>query len=217
MQIECAVLLFDLDGVLIDSTESVVRHWRQWAERHNLDLAEIMQVAHGRRTIETMRLVAPYLPVEEEARAFAAGEAADTEGVVAVEGALRLVSSLPFGAWAVVTSGTRDVATARLKSLGLPVPAVLVTAEDVVNGKPDPEPYHLAAHALGVPAEQCVVVEDSPAGIAAAGGAGMRSVAIASTHDCTELGCATVIVERLSDIRVDSGAGGRLVIRLETG
>ena len=173
-------------------------------------------MAHGRRTIETMRLVAPHLPVEKEARAFAAGEAADTEGVVAVDGALRLVSSLPFGAWAVVTSGTRDVATARLRSLGLPVPEVLVTAEDVVNGKPDPEPYRAAASALGVPAEQCVVVEDSPAGIAAAGAAGMRSIAVASTHAYHELEPATVLVSRLSDIRVDIGVNGRLVICIET-
>jgi sugar-phosphatase len=109
------------------------------------------------------------------------------------------------------------VATARLKSLGLPVPAVLVTAEDVVNGKPDSEPYHLAANALGVPAEQCVVVEDSPAGIAAAGGAGMRSVAIASTHAAHELASATVVVSRLSELRVERGVDGCLVIRLETG
>ena len=217
MQIECAAIPFDLDGVLIDSMDSVVRHWRQWAERHNLDLTAIMQVAHGRRTIETMRLVAPHLSVEEEARRFAAGEAADMEGVIAVDGALPLLEPLPADAWAIVTSGTRDVATARLKSLGLPVPVVMVTGEDVVNGKPGPEPYLVAADALGVPAEDCVVVEDSPAGIAAAGAAEMRSVAIVSTHAYHELKTATVLASRLNDLRVYSGHNGRLVIRVETG
>jgi mannitol-1-/sugar-/sorbitol-6-phosphatase len=213
MQIECAAILFDLDGVLIDSTESVVRHWREWAERHNLDLAAIMQVAHGRRTLETMRLVAPQLPVEEEALRFAAGEAADTQGVIAIEGALPLLQALPPGAWAIVTSGTRNVAAARLGSQGLPVPRIMVTAEDVVNGKPDPEPYLLAATRLGLPAEQCIVVEDSPAGIAAARAAGMRSVAVASTHERDELEAATAIAGRLGELRVKCGADG-LVIRI---
>ena len=121
MQIQCAAILFDLDGVLIDSTDSVTRHWQQWAERHNLDLAEIMKVAHGRRTVETMRLIAPHLATAEEAQRFAAMEAADTQGVIAVDGALPLLSRLPPEAWAIVTSGTRDLATARLKSRGLPI------------------------------------------------------------------------------------------------
>jgi sugar-phosphatase len=214
MQIECAAILFDLDGVLIDSTDSIMRHWQQWAQRHHLDLTEIMQVAHGRRTVETMRLVAPHLSVEEEAQYFAAIEAADTQGVVTIDGALSLLNSLPTDAWAIVTSGTRDVAIARLKSRGLPVPKIMVTAEDVVNGKPDPEPYLLAANVLGIPADQCVVVEDSPAGIAAARAAGMRSVAITSTHAYHELESATAIARQLRDIQVDNGIDRRLVIRI---
>jgi mannitol-1-/sugar-/sorbitol-6-phosphatase len=214
MQLECAAILFDLDGVLIDSTESITRHWQQWAERHGLDLAEIMRIAHGRRTVETIRLVAPHLPVEEEARSFAAIEAVDTQGVVAIDGALSLLAPLPAEAWAIVTSGTRDVATARLRSLGLPVPTLMVTAEDVVNGKPHPEPYLAGAARLGVPVDQCVVVEDSPAGIAAASAAGMRTVGVASTHAVSELGAATVIAERLRDIQVAGGVDNRLVIRV---
>ncbi len=214
MQIECTAILFDLDGVLIDSTDSIVRHWRQWAEQHNLDLAEIMRVAHGRRTAETMRLVAPHSPVDEEARSFAALEAADTQGVVAIDGALPLLEPLPTDRWAIVTSGTRDVATARLIRLGLPVPRIMVTAEDVVNGKPDPEPYLVAANILGIPAGQCVVVEDSPAGIAAAQAAGMRSVAVASTHAADELETATAIARQLSDIQVQNCPDGRLVVRV---
>jgi sugar-phosphatase len=214
MQLECAAILFDLDGVLIDSTESIMRHWGQWAQRHGLDLAEIMQVAHGRRTVETMRLVAPHLPAEEEARAFAAIESADTEGVVAIDGAAALVDPLPAEAWAIVTSGTRDVATARLRSLGLPVPRIMVTAEDVVNGKPDPEPYLAGAGRLGVPAEHCVVVEDSPPGLAAARAAGMRTVGVVSTHAYDDLVAATAIAWRLGDIRIAAGSDGRLVIRV---
>jgi sugar-phosphatase len=130
-----------------------------------------------------------------------------------LDGALPLLESLPPHAWAIVTSGTRGVAIARLRSRGLPVPAIMVTAEDVVHGKPDPEPYLAAASRLGLPAEQCVVVEDSPAGIAAARAAGMRSVAIASTYACHELEAATAIASRLSELRVDNGADGRLVVR----
>jgi mannitol-1-/sugar-/sorbitol-6-phosphatase len=216
MQLTCAAVLFDLDGVLIESTDNITRHWQQWARRHQLDLATIMQVAHGRRTIETMALVAPHLGAAEEALLFAALEAADTEGVIAIDGAVALLRTLPPDAWAIVTSGTRDVATARLKSQGIPVPLVMVTAEDVVNGKPHPEPYLLAAARLGIPPQRCVVVEDSPAGIAAACAAGMRSVAVASTHAPSELNQATAIAMQLSDIRVDNHGDGSLVIRTGT-
>ncbi len=216
MPIECAAILFDLDGVLIDSTDNIVRHWQEWAERHNLDLAEIMQVAHGRRTIETMNLVAPRLTVEEEARRFAAMEAADTAGVITIDGAPALLDSLPPGAWAIVTSGTRDVATARLLSRGLPVPRVMVTGEDVVNGKPDPEPYLVAASALRVPADQCVVIEDSPAGIAAAGAARMRAIAVASTHAPHELEAATAIARCLGDMEIEAANDGFLILRIVT-
>jgi mannitol-1-/sugar-/sorbitol-6-phosphatase len=214
MQITCAAILFDLDGVLIDSTENIRRHWQGWAEQHNLDLDEIMRNAHGRRTVETMRLVAPHLPVEQEARAFAAMEAADTAGVVTIDGALDLLAPLPPDAWAIVTSGDRELATARLRSRGLPVPRIMVTAEDVANGKPDPEPYLVAAGRFGLAPDACVVIEDSPAGLASATAAGMRSVAVASTHAVHELSTAVAIAARLSDIDVQAGPGGNLRIHI---
>jgi sugar-phosphatase len=211
-QLECAAILFDLDGVLIDSTECITRHWQQWAQDHNLDLTAIMQVAHGMRTIETMRIVAPHLSIEEEARLFEACEVVDTQGIVTIDGALSLLNSIPADAWVIVTSGSRALATARLQSRGLPVPPVMVTADDVVNGKPHPEPYVTAANMLGLSADQCVVIEDSPAGLAAAAGAGMRSIAVASTHPYTDLDGATVIAQRLRDIQVIEGTGARLAI-----
>lgn len=214
-QLECAAILFDLDGVLIDSTAVIVRHWQAWAQQHNLDLDAIMQVAHGRPTIETMRIVAPHLADEtlaEEARRFAAGEVIDTDGILTIDGALALLNSIPPDAWAIVTSCTRDLAAARLGSRGLPLPATIVTADDVTNGKPHPEPYLLGARLLGLPAEQCVVVEDAPAGLAAAAAAGMRSVGVASTHALEELAEATAVAARLNSIEVTGGANERLAI-----
>lgn len=214
LQLECAAILFDLDGVLIDSTEAVTRHWQEWAQLHGLDIDAIMQVAHGRRTIETMRMVAPHLAHEEEVRRFTADEIADPNGIVTIDGALALLRSIPPDAWAIVTSGSRDLATARLRNRGLPVPAILVTADDVVNGKPHPEPYLLGARKLGLDAGQCVVVEDAPAGLAAAASAGMRSVGVASTHAQEELAGATLVAAHLSDIQVVKGSSARLAIRI---
>lgn len=173
-----------------------------------------MQVAHGRRTIETMQLVAPYLPLDEEARRFEAAEVLDTGGIVAIDGALDLLNSLPPGAWAIVTSGSRALATARLRSRCLPVPGIMVTADDVVNGKPHPEPYLTAAARLGLTPDQCVVVEDAPAGLAAAHAAGMRTIAVASTHGAEELAAATVIANQLRDLQVIAGEPHQLVIRI---
>lgn len=214
IQLECAAILFDLDGVLIDSSVAVTRHWQLWAQRHGLDIEAIMQVAHGRRTIETMRMVAPHLADEEELRRFTADEVADPDGIVTIDGALVLLQSIPPDAWGIVTSGSRDLATARLRNRGLPVPAVLVTADDVVNGKPHPEPYLLGATKMGLNAEECVVVEDAPAGLAAAAAAGMRSVGVASTHAAEELAGAALVAAHLRDIQVVKGTGARLAIRV---
>jgi sugar-phosphatase len=208
----CSAILFDLDGVLIDSSACIEHHWRQWAELHNLDLAAIMQVAHGRRTIETMQAVAPYLDLVAEAQRFEAAEVLDTDGIVASAGALDLLNSLPPGSWTIVTSGSRALATARLRSRGLPVPPLMVTADDVVNGKPHPEPYLTAAARLGLTPDECVVVEDAPAGLAAAHAAGMRTIAVASTHAVEELGAATVVAQSLAAIKVSLGAARELVV-----
>lgn len=202
IQIKCNAVIFDLDGVLINSSVCIELHWQQWAEKHNLDLNKIMEVAHGRPTIETMRLIAPHLPTKEEAAQFEAAEALDTAGVVVIEGAAPLLNSLPTESWAIATSGTYVVATARLRHTKLPVPRILVTADDVTHGKPNPEPYLLAAKRLGLSPAECIVFEDAPAGIEAAKSAGMRVIAIASTHSQDQLTMADSIIERLVDIKI---------------
>ena len=216
-ELECDAVLFDLDGVLVDSAVCVERHWRRWAAEHHLDRDEIMRVAHGRPTVETIRLVAPHLSAEEEAARLDAGEAFDTDGVMAIDGAAQLVRSLPPDAWAIATSGTRDTAMTRLRHTSLPVPSVLITADDVKRGKPNPEAYLLAAAKLDVRPERCVVVEDAPAGVSAAHAAGMRVIAVATTHSQIELGEADIRAERLVDIRISLSEvrrGGRLTVRV---
>lgn len=217
--LECDAVLFDLDGVLVDSTECIERHWRRWAVEHLLDQGEIMRLAHGRPTVETIRLVAPHLRAEDEAARLNAAEAFDTDGVAAVDGAAQLVHSLPPDVWAIATSGTRDTAVTRLRHTGVPVPSVLITADDVERGKPNPEAYLLAAARLDVRPEKCVVIEDAPAGISAAHAAGMRVVAVATTHSQAELGEADVRAERLADIQISRRdvrrRGGRLAVRVK--
>ena len=136
----CAAILFDLDGVLVDSTGSVDRQWRAWARSQKIDEEKVMAIAHGVRAVEVMRAVAPHLDAEAEVRNLEKREAADHDGVSVMPGAVDLVRSIPDGRWGVVTSGSRHLATARLQLAGIPLPKVMITADDVTNGKPHPEP-----------------------------------------------------------------------------
>jgi sugar-phosphatase len=208
--IHCDALLFDLDGVLIDSTAAILRIWKDWADRHGVDIREIERVAHGLRSVETIRLVAPHLDAEKEAELFMQRELLDSDGVVAFEGAGTLLNSLPEGAWAVVTSAREELVKIRMPLTGLPVPCLLVTASDVSEGKPSPEPYRTGAKKVGVPPERCLVVEDAPAGIQAAKAAGMRAVAITSTHtrDVLEKTGADLVLDKISDLKVWTGTDG---------
>jgi len=198
------LLLFDLDGVLADSTASVEAHWRRWAARYALDPDGLLRIVHGRRAVDTIRAVTPQLDAEGELAWLVAAEAGDTAGVVAAPGAAALLASLPIDGWAVVTSGVRAVAEARLGASGLPVPPVLVAADEITHGKPDPEGYLAAANRLGWPAAACVVVEDAPAGIAAARAAGMACVALTTTHAAAEVAAADLVVPSLAALRVAS-------------
>jgi sugar-phosphatase len=136
IQFECSAILFDLDGVLVDSTRSVTRQWRMWAVEKGLDPDEVVRMAHGVRTIEVIRKMAPHLPLEEETRKLEKREADDIEGVAVMPGAADLLRSIPENRWCVVTSGTRYLATSRLRFGNLPIPKVMVTADEVSQGKP---------------------------------------------------------------------------------
>jgi mannitol-1-/sugar-/sorbitol-6-phosphatase len=203
----CAAILFDLDGVLVDSTGSVTRQWRRWAEDNNIDPRRVLDIAHGVRTIEIVRRLAPHIDAEAEALMLEKREADDQEGVSVMPGAADLLSSIPDGRWCVVTSGTRYLATARLKLGNLPIPSVLVSANDVSKGKPDPQPYLMGAKLLGMNPEECLVIEDAPAGIRAAHAGGMKAIGITSTYPASGLQEADAVIQKLAQIKVESAAG----------
>ena len=203
-------LLFDLDGVLVNSGECVRRVCTSWATARGLDPAFVLGAGHGRRVQDTIRAVAPHLDLEDEVAALVGLEANTTEGLYPVAGAAALIAAIPTPAWAIVTSGARAVATLRLRHVGLPIPQTLITADDVEYGKPHPEGYLAAARALGFAAATCVVVEDAPPGIDAARAAGMRSIGIAGTFPASSLTGATVVLPSLAALRVHTSprAGG---------
>ena len=199
--IACAIL-FDLDGVLADSTPSVTRAWSAWARRVGLEPERLLPLVHGRRAIDTIRAVRPELDAESELATLVADETTDNADVVEIPGARALVSALPADRWAIVTSGLRPVATARLVAAGVPLPRLMVTAESISRGKPDPEAYLKGAAELGVAPADCLVVEDAPAGAAAARAAGMQLLGLATTHTAAELEPADLIVPDLTHIAV---------------
>jgi len=186
-QITCSALLFDLDGVLIDSTPAVIRVWTQWAMAHGFDPGEVVRKAHGRPSVSTIRDYLPHGDHEAENGKVESGELADLDGVVPLPGARELLDALPSNRWTIVTSCTRPLAGVRLRAAGLPVPKLLVTCDDIKNGKPDPEPYLKGASLLGVPVMDCVVVEDAPAGIRAGKAAGARVIACTTTASRSEV------------------------------
>jgi mannitol-1-/sugar-/sorbitol-6-phosphatase len=210
----CAAILFDLDGVLVDSTRSVDREWRAWGRRKGVDGDAIMAIAHGVRSLEVIQRVAPHLDAQAEVRELESREADHQEGVTVMLGAVNLVHSIPEGRWGVVTSGTRLLASARLRFCGLPVPTVLVTADDVKHGKPHPEPYLKGAERLGFVPSECLVIEDAPAGIQAARAGGMKVIGITSTYAAEALRLADAVIGRLAQIRVTSNGAGKLGVEV---
>lgn len=187
IQVECSAMLFDLDGVLIDSTPAVARVWTNWAIVHGFDPEEAVRRAHGRPSITTLREYLPHADHEAENREVERREIEDLEGVIPLTGALELLQSLPPERWAIVTSCTRPLAEVRLRAAGLPRPLQFVTSSDVKNGKPSPEPYCKGAEMLGFAAENCIVVEDALAGIKSGKSAGARVIAFPTTAPEQEL------------------------------
>jgi sugar-phosphatase len=204
--IRCSAVLFDLDGVLIDSTPAVARVWHGWAVEHGLDPETVIHMAHGRPSRTTIRELLPQanIDIDHEDREVERREMADLDGVVLLPGAGQLLNSLPRERWTIATSCTRALAEVRLRAAGLPIPRTMITASDVKIGKPDPEPYLKAAAKLGFSASDCIVVEDAPAGVRAGKAAGARVIAVLTTMNRRSLeeAGADWIVQNCADITV---------------
>ena len=204
-------VLFDMDGTLVDSSAVVVRLWRQWAARHGVDPEAVLAVSHGRRGDDVVAEFAPAgTDLPAEVAWLAAREVTDRNGIVAVPGAAELLEALTLERVAVVTSATRQLAAVRMAAAGLPVPPVLVGADEVARGKPDPEGYREAARRLGVEVARCLVVEDSPAGLEAGRASGARVIAVATTLPPNALEAWDWVPDlaALSATRASTGAAG---------
>ena len=202
MNLRCEAILFDMDGTLVDSTAVVERAWTWWAERHGLPLAEILQFSHGRPTRGTMEHFLPVTDVTAEAGEMERYEENRTDGIRAVPGAQVAVLEAQKGAWGVVTSAPRGLAEARLHAAGLPVPRVLVPADEIEHGKPHPEGYLKAAKQLNIEPNRCLVFEDTRPGIEAAHAADMAVIGLLTTFPQASLGCERVIRD-FRDIRIE--------------
>ena len=176
-----------MDGTLVDSTAAIEANWRRWAALHSLDPTPILAVCHGRKTSETLREVFPHLDIRKETVWLDEQEHLMRDGIRPVPGAAELLAQLPPGSWAVVTSASPELAALRLRTAGLPLPDVLITGRDVPRGKPYPDGYLLAADRLGVPPAACLVIEDTPAGLAAGRAAGMQLLGLTTTHPASAL------------------------------
>jgi sugar-phosphatase len=195
-----SAVLFDLDGVLVESREATERVWVEWAAKHRIDQADLRSAMHGVRSADVIRALRPDLDAAEQAAHVERRQAEDTDGLLAIPGAAAALRALKADRVAVVTSGTRPLALARLAAVGIEPPSVIVFAEDVTRGKPDPEGYLTAARRLGADPAEALVVEDAPPGIEAAKAAGMATVALPSTHAPEELGRADIVLGSLEEL-----------------
>jgi mannitol-1-/sugar-/sorbitol-6-phosphatase len=212
-----AAFLFDMDGTLLSSIEAAERVWRRWAVAHDLDVATFLPTIHGSRSADTIRRLAlPGLDADAEANAITQAEIVDVQGVRPIKGASAFVAALPVDRWAIVTSAPRALALARLEAAALKAPAVMVTAEDVTRGKPDPEGYQLSAARLGVPVEQCLIFEDAAAGIDAAVRASATVLVVTETHQ-HPLTTQHSTTKDYTSLAVVVDRSGGLILRREPG
>jgi mannitol-1-/sugar-/sorbitol-6-phosphatase len=209
-QILCSGILFDMDGVLLDSTPAVARVWHGWAIEHGFNPEEVVRAAHGRPSLTTVREYLPGSDYAAENREVERREIADLDGVAPLPGAVELLQALPPERWAVVTSCTRPLAEVRLRAGGLPRPKFFITSDDIENGKPAPDPYLKGARMLGLNPAECIVVEDVPAGVRSGKAAGCRVIALCTTMPEGELRSAGAdwLVEDCSAITLLSGERG---------
>jgi sugar-phosphatase len=195
-----AAVLFDLDGVLVESREPTERVWLDWAAKNGIEEGALRSAMHGVRSVEVVSSLRPDLDAVVEAEGIELRQAEDVDGLRAIAGAAEALLALREDRVAVVTSATRPLAAARLGAVGIQPPAVMVNAEDVSRGKPDPEGYLAAARLLGVEPVEALVVEDSPPGIEAGRAAGAATVGVTSTHPAAQLSGADVVISSLEEL-----------------
>ncbi|EMG9772913.1 sugar phosphatase [Klebsiella aerogenes] len=217
---QCKGFLFDLDGTLVDSLPVVERSWCKWGDRFGIPHDEILGFIHGKQAITSIRHFMPGRSEEDiqaEFRFLEQIEATDIDGIVALPGALNLLNTLNEAGipWAIVTSGSIPVAHARHRAAGLPMPKVFVTAEQVKKGKPAPDAYLLGAELLGIPAQQCAVVEDAPAGLLSGLAAGCRTIAVNVPADAPGLDEADLVLTTLESLRIERQADGNVQVNLK--
>ncbi len=213
MSLQCAAILFDMDGTIVDSTAIVERAWGWWAARHNIPLPDLLTFSHGRPTVDTMEHFLGRRDHTRELAEMLLFEEQMTEGIMAVPGAVDAVRAVRKGKWAVVTSAPRKLAGIRLAAAGLPLPSVLVGVDEIQRGKPDPQGYLLAAERLNVAAAECLVFEDTGPGIEAGLRAGMEAVALLTTVPREQLGCEYVVRD-FRDVTITATAAG-FEVRIE--
>ena len=194
-----AALIFDLDGVLVDSLKAYRAAWTGWAEANGVSLVDIASDLHGRRPRDVIARVRPDLDLAAAAEAFDTLLDGPSSAVVAMPGAVELTAALSGYPWAIATSGQRRHVERMLAATGISHPPVLVCGDDIDRGKPDPQCFLLAAHRLGAAPQACTVIEDAPAGILAARAAGMHCVAVATTHQAADLAGAGAVFASLSE------------------
>jgi len=199
-------IVFDLDGVLVDTMPSIRAAWTRWAIERGVAPEEVLASIHM-TGVELIRRFAPEVDPLAEARKISARQAGTEASLRRFEGALEMINRLPAHAWAIVTSARAEPALRHLNAAGLPVPNVLITAELTPLGKPDPSGYLLAAERLGLAPVECVAIEDSPAGLRAAIGAGMIAIAVTNTHPASELAHAGAVISSLAELEVVLGPG----------